>query len=41
MKAENKNTKGYLQRAIVFYLILLAGTVYFLIKLGAKIFENM
>lgn len=41
MNADNKNTKGNLQRTIVFYLILLAVTVYFLIKLGIRIFEDM
>ena len=41
MNTENKNTKGNLKRAIVFYLVLLAVTVYLLIKLGIKIFENM
>ncbi|UOY07255.1 hypothetical protein L0P88_01575 [Muricauda sp. SCSIO 64092] len=41
MNADNKNTKGNLQRAIVFYLILLAVTAYFLIKLGVRIFEDM
>ena len=41
MEAENKNTKGNLKRAIVFYMILLAVTVYALIRLGIQIFKNM
>ena len=41
MNADNKNTKGNLQKSIVFYLILLAVTAYFLIKLGIRIFEDM
>ncbi|GMN10351.1 hypothetical protein MTsPCn9_31830 [Croceitalea sp. MTPC9] len=41
MKVENENKKEYLEKAIVFHLILLIGVVYLLIKLGVKIFENM
>ncbi len=39
MKIENE--KEYLERVIVFHLILLIGVMYFLIQLGIKIFENM
>jgi len=41
MKVENENRKGYLETTIIFYLLLLAGTIYLLAKLGIKIIENM
>ena len=41
MRVENENKKGYLETMIVFYLLLLAGTIYLLGKLAIKIIENM
>lgn len=41
MKAKNKNSESSIETMIVFYLLLLSGTIYFLVKLGIKVFENL
>ena len=41
MKTKNKNPENSIETMIAFYLLLLSGTIYLLVRLGLKIFENI